>query len=131
MRGDDQQPSTIEPGRLSRRRFLMTAAIALTAAMAASGIVLPQGAGGVEEKEKREKGEKGEKEEKVEKESSDKERAGDERGKGKKGAEPGKARTARGSSKDDCMKGGWRKFTNPKFKNQGDCVSYVARQGRE
>ncbi len=128
MHGDDQQPSTVELGRLSRRRFLMTAAIALTAAMAASGIVLPHGAGGVEEREKREKSEK---EEKGEKESTDKERAGGEKGKGKKGAEPGKARTARGSSKDDCMKGGWRKFTNPKFKNQGDCVSYVTRQGRE
>lgn len=28
-------------------------------------------------------------------------------------------------SRDDCKKDGWKKFTNPKFKNQGDCVSYV------
>jgi hypothetical protein len=29
-----------------------------------------------------------------------------------------------------CMNGGWRNFTNPRFKNQGDCVSFVASQGR-
>jgi hypothetical protein len=29
-----------------------------------------------------------------------------------------------------CMNGGWRNFTNPTFKNQGDCVSFVASQGR-
>jgi hypothetical protein len=28
-------------------------------------------------------------------------------------------------SKDDCKKNGWAAFTNPAFKNQGDCVSYV------
>lgn len=26
-------------------------------------------------------------------------------------------------NKDDCKKDGWKNFTNPKFKNQGDCVS--------
>lgn len=26
---------------------------------------------------------------------------------------------------DQCKKGGWKEFTNPPFKNQGDCVSYV------
>jgi hypothetical protein len=31
------------------------------------------------------------------------------------------------TSKDDCKKGGWQTFDTPrKFKNQGDCVSYVA-----
>ena len=29
------------------------------------------------------------------------------------------------TSKDQCKNGGWRTFTNPTFKNQGDCVSYV------
>lgn len=29
-------------------------------------------------------------------------------------------------SKDDCKAGGWKTFTNPSFKNQGQCVSYVA-----
>jgi len=29
------------------------------------------------------------------------------------------------SDKDECKKGGWETFTNPTFKNQGDCVSYV------
>jgi hypothetical protein len=32
-------------------------------------------------------------------------------------------------SKDDCKKGGWQEFTDHEgvpFKNQGDCVSYVA-----
>jgi hypothetical protein len=33
-------------------------------------------------------------------------------------------------SKDQCKKGGWQKFTNPSFKNQGDCVSYVATHGK-
>jgi hypothetical protein len=28
------------------------------------------------------------------------------------------------NSKDDCKKNGWRRFTSPVFKNQGDCVSY-------
>lgn len=29
---------------------------------------------------------------------------------------------------DQCKDGGWRKFTNPKFKNQGECVAYFSRQ---
>jgi hypothetical protein len=28
------------------------------------------------------------------------------------------------TSKDQCKNGGWRNF--PQFKNQGDCVSFVA-----
>jgi hypothetical protein len=32
------------------------------------------------------------------------------------------------SSKDECKKGGWETFTNPSFKNQGQCVSYVQKQ---
>lgn len=31
---------------------------------------------------------------------------------------------------DQCKDDGWRTFTNPRFKNQGDCVSFVASQGR-
>jgi cell division septation protein DedD len=34
------------------------------------------------------------------------------------------------TSTDQCKNGGWRNFTSPRFKNQGDCVSYVASQGR-
>lgn len=34
------------------------------------------------------------------------------------------------TSKDQCKDGGWMTFTTPKFKNQGDCVSYVATGGR-
>lgn len=30
------------------------------------------------------------------------------------------------SSKSACKHGGWKTFTNPSFKNQGQCVSYVA-----
>lgn len=29
------------------------------------------------------------------------------------------------TSKDQCKNGGWMKFSNPSFKNQGQCVSYV------
>jgi hypothetical protein len=29
------------------------------------------------------------------------------------------------TSKDQCKKGGWKNFTDPVFKNQGQCVSYV------
>jgi YVTN family beta-propeller protein len=29
------------------------------------------------------------------------------------------------TSKDQCKKYGWRNFTNPTFRNQGQCVSYV------
>jgi hypothetical protein len=34
------------------------------------------------------------------------------------------------TSKDDCKNGGWADFNNPTFKNQGECVSLVASQGR-
>ncbi len=34
------------------------------------------------------------------------------------------------TSKDQCMKSGWVAFTNPSFKNQGDCVSFVATVGK-
>lgn len=34
------------------------------------------------------------------------------------------------TSKDQCKNGGWQTFTNPTFKNQGDCVSYVATGGK-
>lgn len=33
-------------------------------------------------------------------------------------------------SKNDCKKDGWRSFNNPTFRNQGDCVSFVATDGR-
>jgi hypothetical protein len=29
------------------------------------------------------------------------------------------------TSKSQCKKGGWKNFTDPKFKNQGQCVAYV------
>lgn len=28
-------------------------------------------------------------------------------------------------NKEQCMKGGWQTFTNPSFKNQGECISYI------
>lgn len=31
---------------------------------------------------------------------------------------------------EQCKKGGWSTFTNPSFKNQGDCVSFVETGGR-
>jgi hypothetical protein len=34
------------------------------------------------------------------------------------------------TSKDQCKDGGWKTFTNPSFKNQGDCVSFVATGGK-
>jgi hypothetical protein len=34
------------------------------------------------------------------------------------------------TSKEQCKKGGWKNFTNAGFKNQGDCVSYVATGGK-
>lgn len=34
------------------------------------------------------------------------------------------------TSKDQCKNGGWTTFNNPAFKNQGDCVSYVATGGK-
>jgi len=39
---------------------------------------------------------------------------------------PGPVVTGPPSSKNDCKHGGWKSFTNPSFKNQGQCVSYVA-----
>lgn len=32
------------------------------------------------------------------------------------------------TSKDECKDGGWAGFNNPPFRNQGQCVSYVARR---
>lgn len=34
------------------------------------------------------------------------------------------------TTKDDCKKGGWKTYTEPTFRNQGDCVSFVATGGR-
>lgn len=34
------------------------------------------------------------------------------------------------TSKNQCMNGGWQSFNNPAFKNQGDCISYVATHGK-
>jgi hypothetical protein len=34
------------------------------------------------------------------------------------------------TSKDQCKNGGWKTFTDPAFKNQGDCVSFVATGGK-
>ena len=34
------------------------------------------------------------------------------------------------TNKDECKKGGWQTFDNPSFKNQGDCVSFVATGGK-
>src|SRR4051812_47146942 len=42
--------------------------------------------------------------------------------------EPAPAATP--TSKDQCKNGGWKTFTNPSFKNQGDCVSFVATHGK-
>jgi hypothetical protein len=38
--------------------------------------------------------------------------------------------TAPPTSKDQCKKNGWKSFNNPTFRNQGDCVSYVATGGK-
>jgi hypothetical protein len=34
------------------------------------------------------------------------------------------------TSISQCKNGGWKTFTSPSFKNQGDCVSYVATHGK-
>jgi hypothetical protein len=34
------------------------------------------------------------------------------------------------TTKNDCKNGGWKTFTTLAFKNQGDCVSFVATEGR-
>jgi hypothetical protein len=39
------------------------------------------------------------------------------------------ATTSAPTTKDQCKDGGWKNF-NPAFKNQGDCVSWVATQGK-
>lgn len=38
----------------------------------------------------------------------------------------GTADTPPPTSKDQCKNDGYKAFNNPSFKNQGDCVSYVA-----
>ena len=39
---------------------------------------------------------------------------------------PHRSSSAPPTSKSACKHGGWKSFTNPSFKNQGKCVSYVA-----
>lgn len=34
------------------------------------------------------------------------------------------------ADKDECKNGGWQTFNNPTFKNQGECVSFVASDGK-
>lgn len=34
------------------------------------------------------------------------------------------------TSKDECKKNGWKSLNNPTFRNQGDCVSFVATGGK-
>ena len=34
------------------------------------------------------------------------------------------------TTKDQCKNGGWQTFSSPAFKNQGDCISYVATGGK-
>lgn len=41
--------------------------------------------------------------------------------------EPEPTPLASPTSPDQCMKGGWKSFTAPAFKNQGQCISYVRR----
>ena len=38
--------------------------------------------------------------------------------------------TLTAASKDACKDGGWSTFNTPTFKNQGDCVSYIASNGK-
>ena len=33
-------------------------------------------------------------------------------------------------SKEDCMQGGWMTLRTPSFSNQGDCVSFIASEGK-
>lgn len=40
-------------------------------------------------------------------------------------------RTQGPTGKDQCKNGGWQTFTNPSFKNQGDCVSFVNHMNHE
>lgn len=35
----------------------------------------------------------------------------------------------RPKTENDCKKGGWQKFDDPKFKNQGQCISWVQKYG--
>lgn len=96
-----------------------------------------------DEKEEEKKGQKAEKTRKAKKEREEaedkEEKEKDEETKGKrqsgkteaesKSEKKGKAATSQApTDKEECKKGGWRKFTNPAFKNQGQCVSYMEHQ---
>ena len=35
------------------------------------------------------------------------------------------------TTKDQCKNGGWQSFNSPAFKNQGQCVSFVATGGKK
>lgn len=42
----------------------------------------------------------------------------------------GRPKVAPPTSKDQCKNGGWQTFTDPSFKSEGDCVSFVATGGK-
>ena len=41
------------------------------------------------------------------------------------------APAVRPTSKQQCKKSGWRRFKNPSFNNQGQCVAYVNHQAHK
>ncbi len=43
----------------------------------------------------------------------------------------GRQKVAAPTSKDQCKNDGWQTFTDPSFKNEGDCVSFVATHGKK
>ena len=43
----------------------------------------------------------------------------------------GRPKVAPPTSKDECKNGGWQTFTDPSFKSEGDCVSFVATGGKK
>lgn len=131
----------VEPDGLSRRRvltLLLPAGLGAAAIAWGDWLPLPRLAEGAEKGEKKKRPEKGEKEKKEEDEGEKEDK--EEKGKsGKKEGEKEKKETEKEkkgtvtasqgpTDKDQCKEGGWRKFTNPSFKNQGECVSFVERR---
>jgi hypothetical protein len=43
----------------------------------------------------------------------------------------GRPKVAAPTDKDQCKNDGWQTFTDPSFKNEGDCVSFVATNGKK
>lgn len=114
-----------------RRRFLT---ILGAAALAVWGNALPlvgPAEGADKDAEKKPHGKGSGDKDKDDRDDKDKDKGDGGKGKGKRGKQETGAINRPPTDKDECKEDGWRRFTNPTFKNQGQCVSYIERHKKK